>query len=315
MSGFPIYIWIGFVVFVIAMLALDLGVFNRKAHEIKMKEAILWSIFWISLALIFNLGIYIFDGKEDALAFLTGYVIEKSLSVDNLFVFLMIFTYFKVHKKYQHKILFWGVVGAIVLRAIFIFAGIALIERFEFMIYIFGAFLIFTGIKMGMQGDVQIDPEHNIVLRIFKKVSRVSCSYDEGNFFTRIDAKLYATPMLIVLLVVESSDLVFAVDSIPAIIAVTRDPFLVFTSNIFAILGLRALYFALSGFVDRFYYLKYALSVILTYVGIKMIISHYYKIPTGISLLIIVLVLSLAVLLSFVRERKVKIKVKRSDIC
>jgi len=220
----------------------------------------------------------------------------------------MIFTFFKVPKKYQHKVLYWGVVGAIVLRAIFIFAGIALIERFEFMIYVFGAFLVFTGIKMGFQGDIQIEPEHNIVLRIFKKMFPVSTKYDEGKFFTRQNAKLYATPMLVVLLVVESSDLVFAVDSIPAIIAVTRKPFIVFTSNIFAILGLRALYFALASFVDRFYYLKYALSVILTYVGIKMIISHYYKIPTGVSLLIIIAVLSIAVLLSFVRERKIKIK-------
>jgi len=308
MTEFSIYVWIGFILFVIAMLALDLGVFNKKAHEIHFKEAVLWSIFWITLALIFNLGVYIFDGKEDALAFLTGYVIEKSLSVDNLFVFLMIFTFFKVPKKYQHKVLYWGVVGAIVLRAIFIFAGIALIERFEFMIYVFGAFLVFTGIKMGFQGDIQIEPEHNIVLRIFKKMFPVSTKYDEGKFFTRQNAKLYATPMLVVLLVVESSDLVFAVDSIPAIIAVTRKPFIVFTSNIFAILGLRALYFALASFVDRFYYLKYALSVILTYVGIKMIISHYYKIPTGVSLLIIIAVLSIAVLLSFVRERKIKIK-------
>lgn len=312
MTEFPIYVWVGFVVFIIAMLALDLGVFNKKAHEIKIKEAVWWSVFWIGLALIFNLGIYIFDGKEDALAFLTGYVIEKSLSVDNLFVFLMIFTFFKVPKKYQHKVLFWGVVGAIVLRAIFIFAGIALIERFEFMIYIFGAFLVITGIKMGFQGETQIEPEHNIVLRIFKKIFPVSSKYDEGNFFIRQNNKFYATPMFIVLLVVESSDLVFAVDSIPAIIAVTRNPFIVFTSNIFAILGLRALYFALSSFVERFYYLKYALSVILTYVGIKMLVTHFYKIPTGISLLIIVGVLGLAVLMSFVREKKTK---KRGNAC
>ncbi len=312
MTEFPVYVWVGFVVFIISMLALDLGVFNKKAHEIKIKEAVWWSIFWIGLALIFNLGIYIFDGKEDALAFLTGYVIEKSLSVDNLFVFLMIFTFFKVPKKYQHKVLFWGVVGAIVLRAIFIFAGIALIERFEFMIYIFGAFLVITGIKMGFQGETQIEPEHNIVLRIFKKIFPVSSKYDEGNFFTRQNNKFYATPMFIVLLVVESSDLVFAVDSIPAIIAVTRNPFIVFTSNIFAILGLRALYFALSSFVERFYYLKYALSVILTYVGVKMLITHFYKIPTGMSLLIIVGVLGLAVLMSFVREKKSK---KRGTVC
>ncbi|HOW16667.1 MAG TPA: TerC/Alx family metal homeostasis membrane protein, partial [bacterium] len=195
MAGFPLYVWIGFVVFVVLMLALDLGVFQRKAHEIKFKEAILWSIFWITLALIFNLGIYLFDGKEDALAFLTGYIIEKSLSVDNLFVFLMIFTFFKVPKKYQHKILFWGVLGAIVLRAIFIFAGIALIERFELMIYIFGSFLVFTGIKMGVQKETHIEPENNIILRIFKKFFPVTTQYDEGHFFTKKGAKRYATPM------------------------------------------------------------------------------------------------------------------------
>jgi tellurite resistance protein TerC len=308
MAGFPLYVWIGFIVFVVLMLALDLGVFQRKAHEIKFKEAVIWSVFWISLALIFNLGIYLFDGKEDALAFLTGYIIEKSLSVDNLFVFLMVFTFFKVPKKYQHKILFWGVLGAIVLRAIFIFAGIALIERFEFMIYIFGLFLVFTGIKMGVQKETHIEPENNIILRIFKKLFPVTTQYDDGHFFTKKGAKRYATPMFVVLLVVESSDLVFAVDSIPAIIAVTRNPFIVFTSNIFAILGLRALYFALASFVDRFYYLKHALSVILVYVGIKMLVSHFYKIPTGLSLLIIILLLTLAVICSMLREAKEKRK-------
>ncbi len=308
MAGFPLYVWIGFIVFVMLMLALDLGVLQKKAHEIKFKEAVLWSIFWISLALIFNLGIYLFDGKEDALAFLTGYIIEKSLSVDNLFVFLMVFSFFKVPKKYQHKILFWGVLGAIVLRAIFIFAGIALIERFEFIIYIFGLFLIFTGIKMGVQKETHIEPENNIVLRIFKKFFRVTAKYDEGHFFTRVGAKRYATPMFVVLLVVESSDLVFAVDSIPAIIAITRDPFIVFTSNVFAILGLRALYFALASFVDKFCYLKHALSVILVYVGIKMLMSHFYKIPTGLSLLIIVFVLTLAILCSILKDARDKRK-------
>ncbi len=308
MYGFPIYVWAGFVVFIIAMLALDLGVLQKRDHEIGIKEAVLWSVFWITLALLFNVGIYVFDGKEDALSFLTGYVIEKSLSVDNLFVFLMIFTFFKVPKKYQHKVLYWGVFGAIILRAIFIFAGIALIERFEFMIYVFGAFLVFTGIKMAFQGETQIEPEKNIVLRIFKKIFPVTATYREGNFFVRENAKLFATPLFIVLLVVESSDLVFAVDSIPAIIAITKNPFIVFTSNIFAILGLRALYFALAGCVDKFYYLRHALSVILTYVGIKMLIVDIYKIPTGRSLLIIVGVLALAILLSIVRDKRIKIK-------
>jgi len=307
MYGFPIYVWVGFIAFIVAMLALDLGVLQKRDHEIGIKEAVLWSAFWITLAMLFNVGIYVFDGKEDALSFLTGYVIEKSLSVDNLFVFLMIFTFFKVPKKYQHKVLYWGVFGAIILRAIFIFAGIALIERFEFMIYVFGAFLVFTGIKMAFQGETQIEPEKNIVLRIFKKIFPVTTTYRDGSFFVRENAKLFATPLFIVLLVVESSDLVFAVDSIPAIIAITKNPFIVFTSNIFAILGLRALYFALAGCVDKFYYLRHALSVILTYVGIKMLIVDIYKIPTGRSLLIIVGVLTLAVMLSIVRDKRIKI--------
>jgi len=298
-----VYVWGGFVLFVLVMLALDLGVFHKKAHEIKIKEAILWSVFWITLALLFNLGIYILDGHEKGLSFLTGYVIEKSLSVDNLFVFLLIFTYFGVPKKYQHEVLFWGVLGAIVLRAIFIFAGIALIQRFSIMIYIFGAFLIFTGIKMAFEKDKKIEPEKNIVLRLFRKFFPVTKEYREGKFFVRENGKIYATPLFVVLLVLETSDLVFAVDSIPAILAVTRDPFIVFTSNIFAILGLRALYFALAQVVDKFSYLQIALSVILTYVGVKMVIADFYKIQTGASLIIIVSVLTVAIIASIIKNK------------
>lgn len=299
-----IYVWSGFVLFVLIMLALDLGVFNRKAHEIKLKEAVLWSIFWISLALLFNLGVYIWDGHEQGITFLTGYVIEKSLSVDNLFVFLLIFNYFAVPKKYQHKILFWGVLGAIIMRAIFVFAGIALIERFHIMIYIFGGFLIFTGIKLAVEGEKKIDPEKNIVLRVFRKIFPTTKEYREGNFFVKQNNKWYATPMLVVLIVVETSDLVFAVDSIPAILAISRDSFIVLTSNIFAILGLRALYFALAQVVDKFSYLQIALAIILTYVGIKMVIVDFYKIPTPVSLLVIASVFTLAIIASIIKNKR-----------
>ena len=299
-----IYVWSGFVLFVLVMLALDLGVFNRKAHEIKLKEAVLWSVFWIALALLFNLGVYIWDGHEQGITFLTGYVIEKSLSIDNLFVFLLIFNYFAVPKKYQHKILFWGVLGAIIMRAIFVFAGIALIERFHVMIYIFGGFLIFTGIKLAIEGEKKIDPEKNIVLRVFRKIFPTTKEYREGSFFVKQNNKWYATPMLVVLIVVETSDLVFAVDSIPAILAISRDSFIVLTSNIFAILGLRALYFALAQVVDKFSYLQIALAIILTYVGVKMVIADLYKIPTPISLLVIASVFTLAIIASIIKNKR-----------
>ncbi len=302
-----IYVWLGFILFVFIMLALDLGVFNRKAHEIKLKEAVLWSLFWVSLALLFNLGVYIWDGHEQGITFLTGYVIEKSLSIDNLFVFLLIFNYFAVPRKYQHKILFWGVLGAIILRAIFIFAGIALIERFHVMVYLFGSFLIFTGIKLAVEGEKKIEPEKNIVLKIFRKIFPTTKEFGEGNFFVRQNYKWYATPMLVVLIVVETSDLVFAVDSIPAILAISRDSFIVLTSNIFAILGLRALYFALAQVVDKFAYLQVALSVILTFVGIKMVIVDFYKIQTATSLLVIASVFTLAIVASIIKnQRRVK---------
>jgi len=299
----PAYVWGGFVLFVLIMLVLDLGVFHKRAHEVKFKEAILWSLFWITLAIIFNFGVYTLVGHEQGISFFTGYVIEKSLSVDNLFVFVLLFTYFGVPKKYQHKVLFWGVLGAIIMRAIFIFAGIALIERFSITVYIFGAFLIFTGVRMAFEKEKKIDPEKNIVLKLFRKIFPVTKEYREGAFFVKQNRRRYATPLFVVLLVVETSDLIFAVDSIPAVLAVTRDPFIVFTSNIFAILGLRALYFALAQVVDKFYYLQVALSIILTYVGVKMMIVDIYKIQTLTSLLIIISVLLLAILASIIKSK------------
>ena len=305
--------WVGFNVFVLAMLALDLGVFHRKAHEVKVKEALTWSVVWIVLALVFNLGIYLgwFGGypaaerSGRALEFFTGYLIEKSLSVDNVFVFLLVFTYFRVPASYQHKVLFWGILGALVMRAIFIAAGVVLIERFHWIIYVFGAFLILTGIKMALQKDKEIHPERNPVLRLFRRSVPVTEGYQGDRFWVRRAGRWFATPLFVVLLFIEISDLIFAVDSIPAILAITRDPFIVYTSNVFAILGLRALYFALAGFMQLFHYLHYGLSAILVFVGVKMLIADVYgKIPTGVSLAVIAAILAFSAIASAVWPKK-----------
>lgn len=298
------FIWAGFLLFVVLMLALDLGVFHRKSHEVKIREALIWSAVWISLALLFNYGIYLYMGKVKAMEFLTGYLIEKSLSVDNLFVFIMVFSYFNVDTKYQHKVLFWGILGALIMRAIFIFAGVALIHRFHWIIYIFGAFLIFTGIKMLVQKNEEVSPEKNPLVRLFKRFFPVTDAMDGGRFFVRVNARLAATPLFIVLLVIEFTDLIFAVDSIPAILAVSSDTFIIFTSNVFAILGLRALYFALAGITKYFHYLKYGLSAILVFVGIKMLIADFYKVPVMYSLFTILAILVISVLLSLVFPKK-----------
>lgn len=295
--------WILFNLFVLIMLALDLGVFHRKAHVVRLKEALGWSVVWICLALLFDLLIYFWLGPETALQFLAGYVIEKSLSVDNLFVFLLIFSYFSVPSIYQHKILFWGILGALVMRAIFIAAGITLIEKFHWMIYLFGGFLIITGIKMAFQKDKELDPEANPVLRLFRRFVPVTSEYHESRFWVIKEGKRWATPLFVVLLLVETTDVIFAVDSIPAILAVTRDPFIVYTSNVFAILGLRALYFALAGIMQLFHYLHYGLSIILVFVGTKMLISDIYKVPIGIALAVIAGILIVSVVASILRPR------------
>lgn len=297
-------VWVVFGVVIALLLVLDLKVFHRKTHCINVKEALLLSAFWIALALLFNIFVYFGLGREPALEFLTGYLLEKSLSVDNLFVFLLIFSYFKVPQLYQHKILFWGIIGALVMRFIFIFAGIALIEKFHWLIYVFGAFLVLIGIKMSIKEDKEMDPEKNIVLRVFKRFFPVTHEYDGEKFFTKIKGQYLATPLFIVLLVVETTDIVFAVDSIPAIFAVTLDPFIVFTSNIFAILGLRALYFALSGVMEKFKYLVYGLSFILVFIGIKMLISSVYKVPIAVTLATIIVVLLVTILWSMVSNRR-----------
>lgn len=294
------FVWAGFLLFVLLMLALDLGVFHRKSHEVKIKEALAWSAVWISLALIFNAGVYFYLGKEKAIEFLTGYVIEKSLSVDNLFVFIMVFSYFNVDTKYQHKVLFWGILGALIMRAIFIFAGVALIQQFHWIIYVFGAFLIFTGIKMLVQKNEEVSPDKNPLVRLFKRFFPVTDTMHGDRFFVKINAKTVATPLFIVLLIIEFTDLIFAVDSIPAILAISTDTFIIFTSNVFAILGLRALYFALAGIAKLFYYLKYGLSAILVFVGVKMVVAGFFKIPVMYSLLIIVSILTLSILASVI---------------
>jgi tellurite resistance protein TerC len=287
--------WVSFNVFVLGMLALDLGVFHRKPHDIGFKEAIGWSFFWILLAMLFNAWIFHLKGSEVGLQFLTGYLIEKSLSVDNLFVFLLIFSYFKVPSKYQHEVLFWGIVGALVFRALFIALGITLLEKFHWLIYVFGGFLVFTGVKLAFEKDKEIHPEKNPVLKLVRKIMPVTSHYEDGKFFVKKDKKVWATPLLIVLLVIETTDIIFAVDSIPAILAITKDPFIVYTSNVFAILGLRALYFALSGVMRLFHHLHYGLAFILCFVGGKMLIADHYKVPVVLSLTVIASALALSV--------------------
>lgn len=298
--------WVVFNVFVLAMLALDLGVFHRKAHEVKLREALTWSGVWVALALIFNLIIYFWQGAQNALEFLAGYLIEKSLSVDNIFVFILIFSYFRVPPVYQHKVLFWGIIGALIMRAAFIALGITLIEQFHFIIYIFGAFLIITGIRMATQKDKEIHPERNPVVKLFRRFMPVLNTYEDGKFFKRTDGKSYATPLFITLIIVETTDLIFAIDSIPAILAITTDPFIVYTSNVFAILGLRALYFALAGIMKLFHHLHYGLSAILVFVGIKMILTDFFKIPIAISLIIIAVILLISVIASLAYPKKGK---------
>lgn len=317
-----IWMWVGFNLFVLAMLALDLGVFHRKAHTVSVKEATIWSAVWISLALVFNAGIYFFwqqlvptssyTNSDAALSFFTGYLIEKSLSVDNIFVFVLIFSYFSVPPQYQHRILFWGIIGALLMRAALILVGATLIKEFHWIIWIFGAFLIFTGIKMAFHKNEELHPEQNPLIKLFRRLMPVTNTYEGSSFFVRRASKLMATPLFLVLLMIESTDLIFAVDSIPAIFAVTQEPFIVYTSNVFAILGLRSLYFLLAGVMDKFYYLKLGLSVVLTFVGVKMLMPDLsalltgisYKIPTLVSLGVVASILLVAVIASLLRARR-----------
>lgn len=306
MENSPLF-WVGFNAFVLGMLLLDLLVFNRKAHVVKMREALGWSFFWIVLSLSFNYIVYRNMGRQAGLEFLTGYLIEKSLSVDNLFVFLLIFSYFRVPPQYQHKILFWGILGALVLRAIFILVGAALLAKFSFLLYVLGAFLVYTGIKMATNaGEPEIDPDSNPVVKFLSRHLPITSQLHEGKFFVRKDGLLFATPLLVVLVMVETTDVVFAVDSIPAILAVSRDTFIVYTSNVFALLGLRALYFALEGLMRLFHYLHYGLSLILIFIGSKLLLSEVYHMSMGLSLGVVgaILVLSVAASLLFPKQEE-----------
>lgn len=316
LAGVPIWIWGAFLGFVLTMLALDLGVFHRDAHEVKIREALIWSAIWIALALVFNAGIFAFwdqiypdstyTPKEAGFAFLAGYLVEKALSVDNIFVFLMVFAYFKVPAKYQHRVLFYGILGALLFRSIFIAMGAAILERFMWTMILFGLFLIATGIKMVMIKDKQMNPDQNPMIRLFRRLMPVTPGYEGQSFFKRIDGKLWATPLFITLLFIEITDVIFAVDSIPAIFAITSDPFIVFTSNVFAILGLRALFFALAGLMNLFHYLSYGLAAILVFVGGKMIYAYLEKVvvpdwgkfPVVWSLITIASILALSVFAS-----------------
>lgn len=317
-----IWLWIGFVVLVLMLLGLDLGVFNRKMHVISVREALLWTAFWICLALVFNAGLYFMyahhwfglgqiaghqqSAREAAIEFFTGYIIEKSLSLDNIFVIALIFSYFRVPLEYQHRTLFWGILGALILRGAMIGAGTALIHRFTWTIYLFGALLLLTAFKMLVSKHEDVEPDKNPLVRMARRIYPVTPDFQGEHFFTHMDGRRAMTPLFLALLVIESSDVMFAVDSIPAIFAVTRDPFIVFTSNVFAILGLRSLYFALAAVMDKFYYLKTSLVVLLAFVGVKMLVSHHWPIPTPISLSVIVLILGSGIAASVIRAKRLR---------
>jgi len=313
MSGETI-LWIVFGVLMPVMLVLDLGVFHRKDHVIKVKEALIWSAIWVSLAMLFALGVYLLVGSEKALNFVTGYLIEESLSVDNLFVFLLIFSYFCVPAAYQHRVLFWGIMGAIVMRAIFIVTGLTLLENLHWIIYIFGAFLVYTAARLAFKREEEIKPEKNPILRLFRRFVPMTKRYHGNHFLVKARGRRLATPLLLTLVVIETTDIIFAVDSVPAVLSITRDPFIVYTSNIFAVMGLRSLYFALSGVIQRFYYLNYGLAAILAFLGLKMIIPDiintinpelHFEVPVEVSLGVVVGILVISALFSLFRRKTI----------
>lgn len=300
-----IWFWVIFALFLAAMLALDLGIFHRKAHAVRFREAVAWSTVWVTLSLLFAAGVYVYEGSETALEFLTGYLVEYSLSVDNIFVIATIFSYFAVPAVYQHRVLFWGVLGALIMRAIFIGLGAYVLERWGWVVYVFGGLLLVTGIKMALREDKPYDGEQDPVVRWARRVIPLTTRYDGQRFWTIEKGKRVATPLLLVLLLVEFTDLVFAIDSIPAIFAITTDPFVVFTSNAFAILGLRSMYFLLAGMMHRFVYLRYGLAAILVFVGTKMLLFDVWHVPTPVSLAVIGSILALTVAASLWRSRRV----------
>jgi tellurite resistance protein TerC len=300
-DAMPLWAWVAFFTFITAMLALDLGVFQRETHVVGMKEALVWCCVWVTLALAFGALLWQWRGAEPAQQFLAGYLIELCLSVDNVFVFILVFAYFKVEPRYQHRVLFWGIIGAVLMRAVFIVVGVEVIARFHWILYIFGAFLVYTGVKMALPSkEAEVDPEHNFAVKLFRRFYPVAPHNDRGRFFTIHQGRRMATPLFIVLIVIETTDLVFALDSLPAVLSITKDSFIALTSNIFAILGLRSLYFALSGIMGLFRFLKVGLSVILIFIGVKMLIEHWMKITTGTSLAVIGGVLTTSILMSVV---------------
>jgi tellurite resistance protein TerC len=306
-------IWASFIAIIVALLALDLGVLRKEDKKLTTAQAFTWCVFWVGLAAVFNLVILYYFGSQKALEFLTGYIVEQALSVDNIFVFLVLFSFFAVKEDYQHRVLFYGILGAIVMRGLFVILGSELLSRFHWTIYIFGAILIISGIKLLKSGDEEMNPEKNPIIRFFRKVVPLTPDYHEQKFMVRIDGKLFATPLLLVLVAIECTDLVFAVDSVPAIFAITKDPFIVFSSNIFAILGLRSYFFLLSGVIGTIAYLKMGLSVVLMYVGCKMLLHHIYPIPTVLSLGIIVGILAVSIGASFLFPPKKEETPETSD--
>jgi tellurite resistance protein TerC len=308
-----ITLFVLFNVFILVMLAIDLGVFNRKAHTISLKEAIGWSIVWTVLALAFNVGVYFWSGSTKALEFLTGYLIERALSFDNIFVFVLIFSYFGVPPRYHHRALFWGVVGALVTRSIFIAAGTALISRFEWVLYLFGVILIISGWKMLSSDSLEVHPDKNLFIRTARRLFPVAPGFDTGKFFVRLGGRLHLTPLFLVLLTIETTDIVFAVDSIPAVFGVTQDPFIVYSSNVFAILGLRATYFLLAGVMDTFHYLSHGLSFVLIFIGLKMLLDHFVPVPIGVSLLVVGVILAVAIVASLVKLRTDRKKAEKQS--
>ncbi|MEW6511146.1 MAG: TerC family protein [Bacteroidota bacterium] len=293
-----------FNLFIIALLALDLGVFHRKAHSVSTREAAIWSVVWVTLSLLFNAGLFWYAGHVTALEFLAGYLIEKALSVDNIFVFLVIFSYFGVPSQFQHKVLFWGVLGALIMRSIFIALGATLIARFDWILYVFGVILIVSGWKMMFQKEVEVHPDKNVFIRLARRFFPVLPGYETPKFIVRRGGRLFITPLLLVLITVETTDVVFAVDSIPAVFGVTRDPFIVYSSNVFAILGLRALYFLLSGMMNSFAYLSYGLSLVLIFIGVKMLAEGFLHIPIVVSLIVVAGILGVSILASVARNRR-----------
>jgi tellurite resistance protein TerC len=299
----PVLFWILFNLFVVVMLGLDLGVLNRRPHVIGFREALGWTVGWVCMAAAFAALIFFWRGRPATLEFIGGYLVEQSLSADNLFVFLVIFRYFRVPGELQHRVLFWGIIGALIMRAVFIVAGVGLLRRFDWLIYAFGAFLVYNGIALIRHKQMDVHPDQNPLVRLLRRFVPVTSDYEGGKFLVRRERR-YATPLLMVLLVIETSDLLFAVDSVPAVLAISVDPFIVYTSNVFAILGLRSMYFVLAGMMDRFHYLHYGLSLILVFIGVKMLVSHYYAIPTGVALAIVALVLGMSIVVSLLRPVK-----------